>query len=141
MTVLRRSSILALTLLSTSSLAGDLADAVRRVVPKGVNATVSRSPNPRGIVVKGSAKTHEDVSEFIRAIATIVSTPHGYGRVTERSDDTIRVELFGGGRAKDFPRAAVSDSKTCVGLRTEERRGRISFTFRLDSKPLNSTVY
>lgn len=133
--------MLALTLLSTSALAGDLAHAIKRVVPRGVNATLSRSPSPRGILVKGSAKTHEDVAEFMRAIANIVSTPQGYGRVTERSEDSIRVELFGGGRAKDFPLSAVSDRKTCVGLRAEERRGRISFTFRVDSKPLNSTVY
>lgn len=139
--MLRRLSMLTLTLLSTSALAGDLADAVRRVVPQGVNATVSRSPSPRGILVKGSGKTHEDVAEFMRAIATIVSTPQGDGRVTERSEDTVRVQLFGGGRAKDFPRAAVSDSKTCAGLRTEARRGRLSFTFRLDPKATNSTVY
>ena len=61
--------------------------------------------------------------------------------VTERSEDSIRVELFGGGRAKDFPRSAVSDPKTCTGLRIEERRGRLSFTFRVDSKPMTSTVY
>lgn len=137
-----RRSMLALTLLSTSALAGDLADAIRRVVPKGVSVTVSRSPKPRGIVVvKGSAKTHEDVSEFMRAIANIVSTPQGYGRVTERGGDTIRVELFASGHARDFPRAAISEPKTGAGLRTEERRGKISFTFRVDPTPTNSTVY
>ena len=133
--------MLALTLVSTSALADDLASAVRRVIPKGLTATVSRSANPRGIVVNGRAKTHEDISEFMLAIAKIVSTPKGFARVTERHDDHLRVALFAGGREEDFPISALSDSRTCEGLRTEQRRGWVFFTFRLDSKPRNSTVY
>lgn len=133
--------MLAFTLLSTTALAGDLADAVRRVVPKGVSATVSRSANPRGLVVNGRAKTHEDISEFMVAIAKIVSTPMGFGRVTERHDDHVRVALLAGGREEDFPISALSDSRTCVGLRTEQRRGSVFFTFQLEAEPRNSTVY
>ncbi len=133
--------MLALTLVSTSALAGDLASAVRRVIPKGLTATVSRSANPRGLVVTGRAKTHEDVSEFMRGIASIVTTPKGFGRVTERHDDHLRVTLFAGGREEQLPISALSTASTCEGLRTEQRRGSVFFTFRLDAEPRNSTVY
>ena len=91
--------------------------------------------------MNGRAKTHEDVSEFMLAIAKIVSTPKGFGRVTERHDDHLRVALFAGGREEDFPISALSDSRTCVGLRAEQRRGSVFFTFRLEAEPRNSTVY
>ncbi|MDP1919892.1 MAG: PilN domain-containing protein [Myxococcales bacterium] len=129
-----RRSLLALTLLSTSALAGDLADAVRRVTPKGLATTVTRSVSPR-VVVTGRAKTHEEVSEFMRATLSLISTPKGWGRVVERSAREVRIELFEQAvapiedfRVEDVAGVALS------GLRVVNKGGVLAFTFRVSVK-------
>lgn len=132
--MLRRLSLLALTLLATSALAGDLADAVRRVIPKGLATTVTRNVSPR-VVVTGRAKTHEEVSEFMSATLSLVSTPKGWGRIVERSGRVVRIELFEQAVApiEDF---AVEDvAGVALGdLRVVDRGGFLAFTFRVSAK-------
>lgn len=71
----------------------------------------------------------------------MLSTPKGFGRVTARSDDRVRVRLFSSGREADLSRSELSEATTSVDLRTEQRRGWVFFTFRLEAEPRNSTVY
>lgn len=76
--------------------------------PKGVVVT-RFDKDVCGRMLTGHAKTHEDVAEFLRVVATVVSTPMGMGRVVERKREgpTVRVELFSqdGGALVDLPAA------------------------------------
>lgn len=71
--------------------------------------------------LSGTGESHEDVSEFMKGLSTIVWTGKGMGRVVERKRDakSVRVELLSGeGAMEDFPLSEVSYFFTGVELQS-----------------------
>ncbi len=89
-----------------------LESAIGKVVPtQHINGFATWALPGDAVRVKGYARTHEGVDAFMRAIATIVSTPKGLGRVVERSrsKSSVRVELFERRVQLDFSTAEVRE--------------------------------
>ncbi|MBL8917157.1 MAG: PilN domain-containing protein [Archangium sp.] len=106
--------------------------AVLRVAPKGVVAT-SFKERPKGLLVTGRAKRHDEVADFARSLATVASTPRGLGRVLERSAErgTVRVELIEAESPQvDF--AAKEVSNFVVDLRRVDRTRDEHLEFEID---------
>jgi type IV pilus assembly protein PilN len=79
------------------------------------------------VKVTGSGESHEDVSEFMRGLQSIVWTPKGIARIVEhkREAPTARVELLtGDGAMEDFPLTEISNFFSNVELRGSELSGR-----------------
>jgi len=97
-----------------------LLDALATCIPKKVwLAEFAESQNV--VKVTGTAESHEDVSEFMKGLSTIVWTPKGMGRVVEKKRDATqaRVELLSGeGSMEDFNLAEISNFFSNVELKS-----------------------
>lgn len=119
---------------------GTVLAAILRCATKGVAVTSAKESSAR-VVVSGHGKRREDVSDFVRAVATLVSTPRGVGRVLERSVErrTVRVQLVeGGGREEDFAETDVANVKAQLlradSVRSDSGPVRIDFELLVEPK-------
>lgn len=97
-------------------------DALATCIPKKVWIDDFTETNSN-VSLRGTGETHDDVSEFIKGLGTIVWTPEGMGRVIEQKRDstTSRVELLTGeGAMKDFPNTEISRFFTNIELKFSE---------------------
>jgi type IV pilus assembly protein PilN len=81
-----------------------LLDALATAIPKKV-WLIDFDEKANAVKIQGLAGSHDDVAEFMRALANIVWTPRGMGRLLEQKRDskTARVELLGSaGSIHDF---------------------------------------
>ncbi len=83
--------------------ASSLAEAVEGLRTPSVTATVEETANG-SLEVTGRAGSHEAVADHMRAIASLVETPRGIGRIIEkrRGRRSTRVELLGGSLVFDI---------------------------------------
>jgi type IV pilus assembly protein PilN len=100
-----------------------LMDALATAAPKKVWI---KDFDEKGGAVKiaGSALSHEDVAEFMRALSGVVWTPKGMGRLVEQKRDskTSRVELLSGqGTVEDFAVTDISPFFKGIDLKKAER--------------------
>lgn len=97
-----------------------LLDALATCIPKKVWLAefVEASNN---VKVTGTAESHEDVSEFMKGLSSIVWTPKGMGRIVEKKRDATqaRVELLTGeGSMEDFTLPEISNFFSNVELKS-----------------------
>lgn len=95
-------------------------DALATCIPKKVFITTFTESNA-AVSVSGSGESYEDVSEFMKALAGIVWTPKGIGRILERNRNaaTTRVELLAGESVvEDYSAAEVGHFFTKVELKS-----------------------
>jgi type IV pilus assembly protein PilN len=78
-------------------------DAMATAIPK--NVWLKQMDQKTGaMALEGSAISNDDLAEFMKALANVVWTPEGMGRLVERSAGTTsRVELMPSGQIKDLP--------------------------------------
>lgn len=99
-----------------------LLDALATCIPP--KSQVTDFAEDRGSVkLTGLAESHEDVSDFLRGLNSIVWTPKGLGRVVERKRDAknARVELLTGeGSMEDFSVDDLAYFFTGVELKSSE---------------------
>ncbi|MBL9037507.1 MAG: PilN domain-containing protein [Archangium sp.] len=94
-------------------------DALASSIPKKVSLDTFTEISSAARIA-GSGESHEDVSEFMKALSNVVWTPKGMGRVVERKRDatSVRIELLSGeGAMEDFPLSEVSYFFTNVELK------------------------
>lgn len=80
-------------------------DALATSIPKNVWLT-KMNENGQTMNLDGSAVSNEDLAEFMKALANVVWTPEGMGRLVEGSRKgatSSRVELAVSGQIKDIP--------------------------------------
>lgn len=97
-------------------------DALSTCIPKKVWIEELSEANS-AVSLRGSGETHDDVSEFIKALGSIVWTPKGMGRIIEQKRDSTnaRVELLTGeGAMEDMPNNEVSRFFTNIELKVSE---------------------
>lgn len=80
-----------------------LLDALATAIPKKVMIT-DFDEKSSAVKMLGQAESLDDVSEFMRALKSVVWTPKGMGRVVEvkRDGSSARVELIGINAIEDF---------------------------------------
>jgi type IV pilus assembly protein PilN len=77
------------------------------------------------VKLEGTAVSHDDVAEFMRALQNVVWTPKGMGRLVEqrREAKTSRVELLASeGAIEDFPVAEIAAFFTGIDLKKAEQK-------------------
>lgn len=102
-------------------------DALATAMPKKVWLN-SFDEKEGTVVVEGTAMSHDDVAEFMRALAGIVWTPKGMGRLVDQKRDakTSRVELLGsGGALEDFPVTEVGTFFTKIELKSSSAKPKV----------------
>jgi type IV pilus assembly protein PilN len=80
-------------------------DAMASAMPKNVWLK-SLSESGGNMSLEGSAVSNDDLAEFMKALANVVWTPEGMGRLVEttrRGATTSRVEIGPSGQVKDLP--------------------------------------
>lgn len=80
-------------------------DAMASAIPKNVWLKTMGEANG-AMSLEGSAVSNDDVAEFMKALANVVWTPEGMGRLVEanrKGSTTSRVELTASGQVKDIP--------------------------------------
>ncbi|GEM_PF-3198551 len=109
-----------------------LESTLSQVLP--ANAAITRLKSTSNeIRVVGRAEAHEQVSAFMRGLATLARTRHGLGKVVDRmKDGAVRVSLFGAGRDVLLELSAAEARTFDVELmRSVSTRGGIEFELRL----------
>jgi type IV pilus assembly protein PilN len=77
------------------------------------------------VKLEGTAVSHDDVAEFMRALQNVVWTPKGMGRLVEqrREAKTSRVELLASeGAIEDFPVGEIASFFTGIDLKRAEQK-------------------
>lgn len=77
------------------------------------------------VKLEGTAVSHDDVAEFMRALQNVVWTPKGMGRLVEqrREAKTSRVELLASeGAIEDFPVGEIAAFFTGIDLKRAEQK-------------------
>lgn len=103
-----------------------LLDALATVLPRNVFIRDFTEANS-AVRIAGEGKSHEDVSEFMKALSSVVWTPKGIARIVERKREatTARVEMLSGdGSMEDFQVSELGYFFTQVELRTSEASGK-----------------
>ncbi len=103
-----------------------LLDALATVLPRNVFIKDFTEANS-AVRISGEGKSHEDVSEFMKALSSVVWTPKGIARIVERKREatTARVEMLSGdGSMEDFQVSELGYFFTQVELRTSEASGK-----------------
>jgi len=101
-----------------------LLDALATAIPKRVWLT-DFDEKSNAVKIQGVAGSHDDVAEFMRALANVVWTPKGMGRLVDQRRDakTSRVELLAaGGTIEDFASAEVGWFFTNIELKRAEQK-------------------
>lgn len=97
-------------------------DALSTAMPK--KAWISDFVEDKGVIkISGLADSHDDVSELMRSLTSLVWTPKGIGRVIERKREspTARVELLTGeGSMEDLSVNELGNFFTNVELKSSE---------------------
>ncbi len=97
-------------------------DALAVSIPKNVRVDDFGEVDGK-VGLKGQAQSYEEVSEFMKGLASVVWTPKGIGRVVERKREAVsaRVELLSGDNAvEDFAVADLKNFFTTVELKSTE---------------------
>lgn len=97
-------------------------DALATCIPRKVWITNFDELNA-GVKILGIGESHEDVSEFMKALSTIVWTPKGIARIVEkkREASSARVELLtGDGAMEDFQLKELSYFFNGVELKSSD---------------------
>ncbi|MCA3016366.1 MAG: PilN domain-containing protein [Myxococcaceae bacterium] len=100
-----------------------LLDALASVTPKKVFVT-SFEEKAGAVKLLGAADSHEDVSEFMKALQNARWTPKGLGRVVEQKRDATRarIELLAGSQAiEDFDVRELSPFFSGIELKSSEQ--------------------
>src|SRR5690606_16220200 len=96
----------------------------RATVDKVWNSAFTQ--DAKGVTLKGSAVTNEDVAEFMRGLGNVVWTPKGMGRLVEQRHGatTSRVELLAvdGGVIEEFPVSQVQTFFRGIDLKKSEAK-------------------
>lgn len=100
-------------------------DALATSIPKNV-WLVKLDENGQTMTIDGSALSNEDLAEFMKALANVVWTPEGMGRLVEgarRGATSSRVELAASGQVKDLPVAEVTTFFNDITLKRASQSG------------------
>lgn len=94
-------------------------DALATAIPKKVWVT-SFAEQGGAAAMTGNAESYDDVSEFMRALNSIVWTPKGMGRIIDRTrSGGIKVEMLGGEAAiEEFSAPLVGQFFSNIELRS-----------------------
>lgn len=99
-------------------------DAMATSIPKNVWIKKMEEKGG-GMALDGAALSNDDLAEYMKAMASVVWTPEGMGRLVEtgRKDQTSRVELIPSGQIKDFPKDKVGQFFSNIRLKKAELKG------------------
>jgi type IV pilus assembly protein PilN len=100
-----------------------LLDALATATPKKVWLK-DFDEKANSVKLEGTAVSHDDVAEFMRALQNVVWTPKGMGRLVEQKRDakTSRVELLASeGAIEDFKVGEIASFFTGIDLKKAEQ--------------------